>query len=132
MNEQVYKLCLLGATDKQIANIFNVSEQTINTWKEKEPEFLESLKEGKLFADANVSKSLYERANGYVTTEERLVDGVVITLRKYHPPDPTSMIFWLKNRQPTHWRDKQEIDQTTKNHHTVEYKNVSKQFPDDK
>ncbi len=27
---------------------------------------------------------------------------------------------------------RQEIDQTTKNHHTVEYKNVSKQFPDDK
>lgn len=26
---------------------------------------------------------------------------------------------------------RQEIDQTTKNHHTVEYKNVSKQFPDE-
>jgi hypothetical protein len=25
-------------------------------------------------------------------------------------PDATSMIFWLKNRRPERWRDKQSID----------------------
>ena len=25
-------------------------------------------------------------------------------------PDTTAIIFWLKNRQPEYWRDKQEVD----------------------
>jgi hypothetical protein len=25
-----------------------------------------------------------------------------------YPPDATSMIFWLKNRQPEKWRDRRE------------------------
>jgi hypothetical protein len=31
---------------------------------------------------------------------------------KHYPPDPTSMIFWLKNRQPQKWRDKHDLDIT--------------------
>lgn len=46
--EQALKLCLLGATDKEIAEFFSVSEQTLNSWKKKFPQFLESLKKGKL------------------------------------------------------------------------------------
>jgi len=34
-NEQVEKLCKLGATDKQLADFFNVTEKTINNWKVK-------------------------------------------------------------------------------------------------
>jgi hypothetical protein len=34
----------LGATDREVAEFFNVSEQTPNTWKHVHPEFLESLK----------------------------------------------------------------------------------------
>ena len=50
--EQALKLCLLGATDKEIAEFFSVSEQTLNSWKKKFPQFLESLKKGKAVADA--------------------------------------------------------------------------------
>ncbi|TRB81349.1 helix-turn-helix domain-containing protein, partial [Mannheimia haemolytica] len=62
---QVEKLCLLGATDKDIADFFEVAESTINNWKIEYPEFLESIKKGKLLADANVANSLYKRALGY-------------------------------------------------------------------
>ena len=34
-NEQVEKLAKLGATDKDLANFFNVIEQTINNWKKE-------------------------------------------------------------------------------------------------
>jgi hypothetical protein len=27
-------------------------------------------------------------------------------------PDTTAAIFWLKNRQPSQWRDKQEVELT--------------------
>lgn len=45
---QALKLCLLGAIDKELAEFFGVSEQTLNKWKKDFPEFLESLKKGKI------------------------------------------------------------------------------------
>ena len=51
--DQALKLCLLGATDKELSEFFSVSEQTLNKWKKDYPEFLESLKKGKNIADAN-------------------------------------------------------------------------------
>ncbi len=56
--EQAFKLCLLGATDANLADFFEVSEKTINTWKDAHPEFLQSLKAGKDEADANVGERL--------------------------------------------------------------------------
>lgn len=117
-NEQAYKLCLLGATDKELANFFSIKESTLNLWKKHE-EFMESLKRGKEEADATVAQKLYHRAIGYnckatkfATYEGRITDSEEYT--EHHPPDTTAAIFWLKNRQPTKWRDKQEIEQNTK------------------
>ena len=59
---QALKLCLLGATDKEMADFFGCSEQTLNKWKKDFPDFLESLKKGKNVADANVASKLYNRA----------------------------------------------------------------------
>ncbi len=112
--EQVFKLCLLGATDEQIADFFGVSVSTVNRWKVSEPEFWESLKRGKAEADATVADSLFNRAIGYThkdtkfaTWEGRITD--TQEYDKHHPPDITACIFWLKNRRPTDWRDKQEV-----------------------
>ena len=114
-NEQVYKLCLLGATDKQIADFFDVDESTINRWKEKEPEFCKSLKAGKVDADAEIAQSLFHRAKGYsckdtkfATHEGQITDAQEYT--KHYPPDTTAAIFWLKNRQKNQWRDNQEVE----------------------
>lgn len=113
---QVEKLCLLGATDKDIADFFEVSESTLNNWKNEHPEFLESIKKGKMLADANVAERLYKRALGYEAPDVdiRVIENKIVEtpLIKHYPPDPTSAIFWLKNRQPEKWRDKQVIDHT--------------------
>jgi hypothetical protein len=114
--EQAAKLCRLGATDKDLADFFGVTEKTINNWKEKHPKFLQSLKSGKVSADDEVEQSLYRRALGYSHVETKVFNhgGEIITkdVIKHYPPDATSMIFWLKNRRPEAWRDKQEIDYT--------------------
>lgn len=116
-NFQVEKLAKLGATDEEIANFFDVSESTINLWKIEHPEFSESIKAGKIQADANVAHSLYHRAIGYEheDIDIRVVDKEIVEtpLIKYYPPDPTAAIFWLKNRRPKDWRDKQEFDHTS-------------------
>ena len=108
-DEQAYKLCLLGADDKRLADFFETSEQTINAWKKKQPSFLESLKKGKDKADAEIAKSLYHRAKGASHPEERIVvvDGApeVHTVTKHHPPDTAACIIWLKNRQRDKWSD---------------------------
>lgn len=113
-NEQARKLCLLGATDKDLADFFNVEESTINNWKNDFPEFLESLKSGKQLADSNVAERLYERAMGFEHDSEEIhiIDKVVerVPIKKIYPPDTVAAIFWLKNRRSADWKDKQEYD----------------------
>ena len=116
-NEQVEKLCKLGATDNEIADFFEVDVSTINNWKIAHPQFFESIKKGKILADSNVAERLYQRALGFEHDSEeiKVADGEVIRvpIRKIYPPDPTAAIFWLKNRRSKEWRDKQEVEQRT-------------------
>lgn len=121
---QAEKLCKLGATDEELADFFEVTKQTINNWKVVHPEFFSSIKSGKQIADAEVADRLYQRALGYEHNDVHILtvsDGAgagshveQVPIRKIYPPDPTAAIFWLKNRRPKEWRDKQEIDQTTR------------------
>jgi hypothetical protein len=122
--EQAYKLALEGFTDKKIGEFFKVDERTVNNWKDKHPEFFLSLKRGKDDFDTNVvERSLAKRASGYQYTEvtraiskepdPKTGKAKMVTIKevtKEVAPDPTSMIFWLKNRRPERWRDKQSID----------------------
>ena len=110
-NTQAYKLCLLGSTDKQLGDFFEVEESTINNWKIAHPKFLESLKKGKLVADAEVAEMLYHRAKGFKHPEDKIfcTNGIVTTVEtiKHYPPDTAAAFIWLKNRAK--WKDKQEI-----------------------
>lgn len=116
-DEQAQKLCKLGATDSDLADFFEVTEQTINNWKTAFPQFFESIKKGKLTADMEVADRLYQRALGFEHDSEeiKVADGEIIRvpIRKIYPPDSTAAIFWLKNRRSKEWREKQEIDQKT-------------------
>lgn len=109
-NEQAYKLCLLGATDKDLADFFGVCEDTINEWKKKKAGFSESLKGAKKEADAKVVKSLYQRACGYEHSDIHFssYEGDVTQTPhiKYYAPDTTACIFWLKNRDKENWKDR--------------------------
>lgn len=112
--EQVEKLCKLGATDKDLADFFDVTEQTINNWKKAEPVFFESLKKGKILADAHVASALYHRAIGYSHEAVKIFNHEGVPLEvpyvEHYPPDPTAIIFWLKNRRPDLWRSNRDND----------------------
>ncbi|MDU9141234.1 terminase [Klebsiella aerogenes] len=115
--EQARKLCLLGYTDAELADFFEVSEATINNWKLEHPEFLESIKKGKAVADGDVASNLYHRAMGYTAKEkreEKTAEGFKeVDAEKHIPGDVTAMIFWLKNRQKDKWREKQDVNHTS-------------------
>lgn len=125
--EQAEKLCKLGATDKDIADFFEISESTLYKWKVDFPEFSEALKKGKATADAEVASKLFHRACGYEHPEVHVSNyqgAVTLTpLTKHYPPDATSMIFWLKNRRPDLWRDR--VEHTGKDGGPIETREVS-------
>jgi hypothetical protein len=117
--DQAFKLCLLGATDAEMADFFGVDESTINNWKIKQPEFLESIKKGKLKADAEVADSLHKRAKGYQYDEITYEMGMETKrVTKEVSPDTGAAMAWLKNRRPKDWRDKQEIESSNTNLNT--------------
>jgi len=115
--EQVFKVCLLGATDDDLAAFFEVAVMTINDWKKAHPEFHEAMLAGKKHADANVGKSLYQRANGYSHPETKVFvhagEVTEVQVIKHYPPDTTACIFWLKNRDARNWRDTKEVKVTS-------------------
>ena len=110
-----HSMCLLGATDVELAGAFGVCETTINAWKLAHQEFSEALKAGKMFADANVASSLFNRAMGYSHPAQKIFNdqgsAMVVDYIERYPPDTTACIFWLKNRQRDKWRDRQDIEQ---------------------
>jgi len=121
----ILKIAKYGLTEKQIADSLGINIDTITNWKKANPEFFVTLKRIKEESDETIKKSLYNRALGYSydeviketkynkeTGEDELVVTKVIT--KHVVPDTTAQIFWLKNRQPQQWRDKQEVDLTVK------------------
>jgi hypothetical protein len=114
--EQARKLCALGHTDQEIAQFFDVSLRTFAYWKARNPELLHSLKAGKAEADARVARSLYQRGVGYSYDAVKIFmpagakKPVYAPYVEHVPPDVTAQIFWLKNRDPAHWRDAWQIE----------------------
>lgn len=108
--EQCYKLCLLGATDDDLAGFFDVAVSTIDVWAKAQPEFSEARKNGKEVADANVADRLYQRATGYTHPEEKIFqyegDPVRVETLKHYPPDTPAAIYWLNNRQRGRWSNR--------------------------
>lgn len=82
-----------GLTDEQIAKNMGISVKTLFNWKTSYLPILQALKKGKEVVDYEVENALLSSA----------LEG-----------NTTAQIFWLKNRRPDKWRDKQkeETDKT--------------------
>lgn len=114
-NDQARKLCLLGYIDSELASFFGVCERTINNWKSEFPAFLQSIRDGKDAADAEVADSLYRRATGENIIIEKAIkksDGSyeVLSLKQFVPGEVQAQRLWLLNRRKGNWRDKVETE----------------------
>lgn len=78
-----------GATEKQIAEAFGISHNTLINLKTKYSDVSEALRKGKEVVDYAVENAL---------------------LRKALSGDTTAIMFWLKNRKPSQWRDLKEVN----------------------
>ncbi len=121
----------LGSTNDALARFFDISLNTLNEWMVEHAEFNDAIKEGRSWADAHVADSLFRRATGYSHPAVKFMtvsDGQgagshieKIDYIEHYPPDTVACIFWLKNRQPELWRDKQEHDLKTPDGATFEF-----------
>lgn len=113
-----------GLYDEQIAHNMGIARQTLWEWRKKYPDIDNALKKGKEVVDVEVENALLKRALGYeydevhVTTEKVPIyrkDEVIIlekttrkVVTKQVVPEVAAQIYWLKNRRPQQWRDRQE------------------------
>jgi hypothetical protein len=81
---------------------------------------MQALKSGKEIPDSKVEHSLFERATGYnheavkIFMPAKSKSPIYAPYTEHYAPDPTSMIFWLKNRRPDRWRDKVDLEHSGK------------------
>lgn len=122
--EQVYKLCLLGHTNDELAGFFDVATSTIDLWIKEKEEFSGAVKDGRVIADANVAVSLYQRATGYEHPEEKIFNhkGEIVraTTTKKYPPETKAIEMWLHNRCGDKFAKKVEVE----NKHSGEVKST--------
>lgn len=109
------KLTIIGATEKEMADFFGVSESTIDKWKKKYPEFLRRISRGRITHDMEIGQALRERAKGYRVKSVKIFcsdKGGVTTVpfTEVYPPDTAAIKLWLTNRRPKQFRDKVEVD----------------------
>lgn len=106
-----------GRTEEEIAEKLGISSRTLSRWKDSHEEFCHALKAGKIEPDDKVERSLFERATGYnnpnavkIFMPQGAVSPVYAPFTEHYPPDVTACIFWLKNRRPEKWREKQDVE----------------------
>lgn len=99
-----------GLTDEDIYRKLEVSHESFYKYKREHPELTEALKNGKEVIDTMVENALLKAALGYTYEETKETDDGFERTTKMAHPNTTALIFWLKNRKPKDWRDKQEIE----------------------
>jgi hypothetical protein len=114
--EQAKHLCRLGATDEDLAYALRTSITAIKRWRAVHAEFRAALVVGKKEADDRVIRSLYTRAVGYSFDSVKVFmpagakQPIYAPIVEHVPPSETAAMFWLKNRDPEHWRDVQQLE----------------------
>ncbi len=95
----VRKMCNIGMTDAEIADALEINRSTLWRWRREHTTFCNAFIDGRAKQDQRVKRRLFERA----------IEG-----------DVSAIQFYLKNRLPAEWRDKQEIA-TTKPLEVIEH-----------
>jgi hypothetical protein len=110
------RMAYLGATDQDLAVAFGVTIKCVMEWRAKHPQFGDALKLGKNEADRRVERSLYQKAVGYSYDSVKIFmpagakAPIYAPYVEHVPPSDVAAIFWLKNRDPAHWRDAWQIE----------------------
>jgi len=116
---EVAELTAAGWNDTEIAAELGVSPRTLYRWKLAHADFAAALQFNDKAAVARVKGAFFAKASGYsyieqqaikVKTGEHTEAVEIVDVVKHVPPDTTSGIFFLKNRDAANWRDQQNLE----------------------
>lgn len=125
---QAAKLCELGATNKDLAEFFNVTEKTIENWQVRIESFAVASRVGKVHADEKVKVSAYKLAKGYTYVEQQAIkvktgphseEVKIVEVEKHVPPNAMMQAKWLAVRGNKEFAEKTQIE------HSGEVKNTA-------
>lgn len=109
----IRKLFAEGKTQEEVATYLGVHVNTLKNWKNKHAHLLSTIKDSKDLADDMVEAALFTRAVGFSKASIKIFSYEGNAFEHEYveqvPADPQAAIFWLKNRRPEIWKDKQEI-----------------------
>jgi hypothetical protein len=109
-------MCQRGATMAELAQAFNIANCTLYDWINRYPDLHEAIQIGVDVFNPRVERALAERAIGFfVTLHEEVKDAKTgeikfAAVRRYYPPDPTCIIFFLKNRLRNKYKDVHKVE----------------------
>jgi hypothetical protein len=149
-DKMAYKLVLLGAGNKELADFFEIGLSTIDKIIKTEPTFKEALTEARTIANANVAQAFYHRAIGYSHPDQVILsnqvkeyneDGkviksynkpLIIPTTKYYPPDGYSCQKWLALKDRQRWSDTTNININSTVNHNVQINYLAEAISDPK
>ena len=111
-----------GSSIKSACALVGISQETFYKWRKEKAEFSETIKRAMAIPDKAVENALYKSAimgHSYIEREfksisnkegTKIIEIPVKSVKKFIPPNVTAQIFWLKNRCPEEFKDKQEIE----------------------
>lgn len=111
----------VGGTYESVAASLGRTRHELQNYAKRHRRIANAMRDGRAHADQRVVKSLFNRAVGYDApdTDIRVCDGQIVKtpLVKHYPPSELACIFWLKNRKPDEWKDRNEPSTTVNVHH---------------
>ena len=115
--QQLEDWARLGLSDVQIAHNMGIHPSTLYEYYQRFKEISDAIKRGKVVADYYVENALYKSATGFdydeIAYETDKKTGKKVEIKrvtKHMPPSNTAQIFWLCNRKPLEWRQKQQVE----------------------
>ncbi len=127
--KQIKDLMYEGNSDKEICKKLNLSRSRFYVWKNEKKDFRDIIKKARHIAVANMEGSLYSQGmGGKEFTEEHVharkekgTNGTVLKevtevkkVKKVALPNVAASIFFLKNRDPENWKEKNEVEYSDK------------------
>lgn len=114
-----------GLTGVEIAKNLGIAKSTLCEYQKIHSELSDALKNGREVIDTMVENALLKAALGYEFEEDGIGKDGVYSLKKVAHPNTTALIFWLKNRKPVAWRDKQELEHSGELNFVINRKRVA-------
>lgn len=115
--DEIRKWIKDGATEKEIAQALGVGYTSFRRYKRENPQLAGIMTANKIVADETALGSFYRRVTGYDVVEQikerdektgRMI--VVKESVRHVAPDVQAGQFWLINRMPEQFKNKQSVD----------------------